>query len=268
MEKRRKVINNSLGNIKKTNCFISLDDIEKQIKNKRMDVVYDDSIVVIVDKRKSFLQIYYFLDEYDIDFINWEEIKNRLTTYKDIVINVVGKNISEKNIVAEKLGFSFYKKYVRKQFINKEKKKYRELMDVLIANQKDCEKIYDMLYSSFDVLSDDLVNKEELKDMINQNHVLKIEIQNEIQGVFLYEDTGVRSYARAICIAEKYRNNVLGYSLFAKYNNLHVDSTKIFSLWVDQANDDVLKLHNTFGYVEDGLENYIYVREKDDCCEK
>ena len=89
--------------------------------------------------------------------------------------------------------------------------------------------------------------------------VLKIDGQDKIAGVLLYEDTGVKSYARALCVSPDFRGGAVGYSLLAGYFNQHSeDRTKLFYLWVDEENKSVKKLHDRFGYQEDGLKDYIF----------
>ncbi|HCJ09050.1 MAG TPA: hypothetical protein DHV96_12040, partial [Lachnospiraceae bacterium] len=118
-----------------------------------------------------------------------------------------------------------------------------------------------LLYGSFDAKVSCLPSKEELMELIDKKWTLKICINNEIAGVLLFEDFGKKSYARVLCVKEEYRNNVIGYSLFAKYINMHINNIHLFYLWVDRDNREVLSLHDKFGYREDGLIDNIYIRK-------
>lgn len=253
------IILDALKNPGKSNCFMTFESIEEKCSDNRLEFVLFEGGVLAIEDKHFFNELYYFID--DIEKIDWESLSGKLDYYDNLVINYVNKEGHFDFRLAENLGFCFYRKYLRKRFVNKEPKKYRELMDVNYAEAEDCTTIYRLLYDVFDPIGDWLVNEIELKELIARNSVLKINIQQEIAGVFLFEDTGKTTYARTLCVNPKFQNNVLGYSLYAKYINDHIDDYKMFYLWVDAKNEGARKLHDNFGYKEDGLVNYIYVRK-------
>lgn len=260
----KKIIIDALGKPDKTNCYMSFGAIEKKINEEMLEVVWSNNIVFLVEKKKHYYELYYFLNDGLEYFSDWDAIKVQLNKYDKISLQTVNRSLDGACYIAEKLGFYHYKTYLRKQYINKMLHEYKESMNVDWAIEEDNEIILDLLYKTFDVLSDNLVDEFELASMIRGQQVLKIEIAGEIQGIIIFEDVGIKSYVRAICVSKNAQNKGLGYALLARYYNLHLDKTKLFYLWVDKDNKNAMKLYDKFGYRLDGLVNHIYTR-KDNC---
>lgn len=253
------IIKNSLGRPEKSNCILPLDVIKDGLEKHIIDVI-STTPLLLVEKKKKFSQLYYFFDE---DFrsmeMDFEKISDKLEKYGSLYADIVTKNGFEyKASFFQKTGLLPFKTYLRKNVINQHKK-YRELMETEYADLTDSEEIHELLQSSFDVMSDHIPEKNELDGLIVEKNVLKIDVQDKIAGVLLYEDTGVKSYARALCVSPDFKGGAVGYSLLARYFNQHSeDRTKLFYLWVDEKNKSVKKLHDRFGYREDGLKDYIF----------
>ncbi len=136
------------------------------------------------------------------------------------------------------------------------------MVETEFADDEDCSEIWDMLLKTFNPMCDRIPLQTELSKLIANKSVLKVSINNEIAGVLLFQDSKSKSYVRCLCVREEYQNSVIGYSLMAKYFNLHLDSgIKLIYLWVDSENESVRKLHDRFGFKEDGTRNYIFRRE-------
>ena len=143
----------------------------------------------------------------------------------------------------------------------KTEKKFREMLTPVFADVDDFDEIQRMLLDSFDVMCDHIPLSDELKGFLNERKILKIVIQKEIAGVLIFDDIGAQSYARCLCVSSKFQNGFVGYSLLAQYFNDRLESgVKFYYLWVDSNNESVKKLHDAFGYREDGLKNYIFKR--------
>lgn len=258
----KKVIIDALGKPNRTNCYMTFGELERKFGEKRLELVWSKDLVIFVEKKNRYYELYYFLNDGWEYFSDWDIIKVQLNKYDMISLQTVNRSLDGDCYIAEKLAFYYYKTYLRKQYINKTLQKYNESIDVDWAVEEDNRIILDLLYETFDVLSDNLVDEFELTRMIRGQQVLKIEIAGKIQGVILFEDVGVKSYVRAVCVAKSVQNKGLGHALLARYYNLHLDKTKLFYLWVDRDNKNAMKLYDKFGYKSDGLVNHIYIREK------
>lgn len=138
--------------------------------------------------------------------------------------------------------------------------KFEEYFTPEYAVPEDAEKILGLIYttSNFDPMADHLPTKKELDAMIAGKSVLKVEAPDGLAGILIFQDTGIKSYAAVLCIAENWKNNVIGYTVFAHYLNTHIDNTKHFYLWVDATNKPSIALHQYFGYRHDGVKNFIF----------
>lgn len=261
-ENRNEIILKAIGKPAYSNCFLAFGIVQEKINQGKMFVFCETDIVVLLEKKDGCYQFYYFLSQKEIPGTSWVNLKMQLEEYGPLKLELISK--SDKavyNTVVSNLNFSLYKTYLRKSFFcGNIIKPYREMLDTDTAKPEDVNYIYDMLMDTFDLISDYIFDKGELMDLILKGNILKIVLAGEIAGVLIFEDTKYTSYAKVLCINEKYRNNVIGYALFAKYINMHLSFIKLFYLWVDKDNHDVLGLHNKFGYKEDRLKDYIFVR--------
>lgn len=244
-----------------SNCFLMMDKIQRLYNQNRIQVYKNGNSVFLVEDVTTHFIIYFFCKkiedlEEDLNFTD-----TLTTSKKNAVISIIEKDIDfEKyNEIFKSSGLKFYKKFIRKSLKNSEEIKFRELMKAEIAAIEDVDRIFQLLNDTFDIISGHLPNQLELEKMIQDEEVLVVKIKGKVEGVLLFENIGVKSYARALCIDEEYRNNVLGYVLLVGYLNRHREGTNLFYLWVDSENKEVLGLHNKLGYKEDGLVEYIFV---------
>ena len=261
-ENRNEIILKAIGKPAYSNCFLTFEIVQEKINQGKILAFCEKDIVILLEKKEGCYKLYYFLSQKEILSTSWANLKVQLGKYEPLKLELVSKSDkATNNIVVSNLDFSLYKTYLRKSFsCDNKTKPYREMLDTEIAKSADVDYIYNMLLDTFDLISDYIFDKEELMNLVSNRSILKIVLAGEIAGVLIFEDTKYTSYAKVLCINEKYRNNVVGYSLFAKYINMHLNSTKLFYLWVDKDNHDVLGLHNQFGYKEDKLKDYIFVR--------
>lgn len=254
-----KIIAQTLGKKGLSNCYLSYDSILNKMDIGEMEWIVLDHMVVLIEDKHLFHNMYYFIENRENTEID-HALEEYLMKYNILAANVV-MNINEisPEVLMDKLGFGLYKKYVRKSMLGNLQKSYPEKLNPEFAQINELDEIYDLLYGIFDIVTDTLPTKEELWKFISNKQVLKISLNNEIAGVLLFEDKGCKSYTRAFCVKEKYRKCSIGYSLFAKYINMHLNSTKMFYLWADSENDYVHKFYEKFGYKNDGLIDYIYL---------
>jgi len=254
-KKSYQIIKDSIGRMDCSNCVESLDTILLGLEKGRIQA-YSTNPVILIEKKRGYNQLFYFLDK-NSPLSEWSQITEQFSNESLFADIVVKGKFNYENSIFYQLNLKPYKTYLRKSVKNFHKE-YRELLPIVYAEQEDCTAIDKMLTKTFDVMSDHIPEKEELKQLIEQKQVLMIKVQDTVSGVLLFEDIGIRSYVRCLCVSQEYQNNAMGYGLFTHYFNIHRDKTKLFYLWVDEANDSVKKLHHQFGYQEDGLRNYIF----------
>ena len=263
-EQTIKIIRSSINRIPYSNCIKSFDDIMHGFEQGGIDLLSGNNPVVLVERKKDFAQLYYFMDragDTPLD-AEWRKIKEKAAGYDPLYADITVRGDFEyKGSVFEKLGLKLFRVYLRTSCVNN-KKKFREFQKTgsTFANIDDLGRIQALIRKmpNFDVMSDHLPDDVELKQLLLNRNVMISEINGCIAGVHIFEDVGAKSYGRLTCIAEEFQDKIIAYSLVADYRNMHQD-TKIFYAWVDQENKRAKRFQTAlFGLKEDGVKNYIF----------
>lgn len=256
----KSVIKNATGNPLLTNCFFCYREVLSMIELKAVYIFYIKGNVFLVHRVGDLYKMYYFLGEADAlkEEGIWE-IRRELSVFTDLEAEFVARDHSHMPDVLEKLGFIFYKKYIRKQLVIRDQFIFEESRKVESANSADTDKIYNLLYETFDIMSDHLVSRAELRDFVREEQVLIVKSGKNVTGVLLFETHGKKSYLRALCVDSKFAGQGTGISLMANYIKRNMQSTKMFYLWVEDTNQVAKGLYEKLGYRDDGLKNYIYL---------
>ncbi|MCR4942702.1 MAG: GNAT family N-acetyltransferase, partial [Campylobacter sp.] len=124
------------------------------------------------------------------------------------------------------------------------------------ATNKHIKEIFELINKTFDEKTDYLPNIDELKALITRQEVFIIEINSIIAGVSIYEKKANKCYLRLYCVHENFRGKKLGTMLVSsapKYANS-------FYAWIDDKNEQSIRICTKMAYKNDGLKNYIFIR--------
>ena len=251
-------ISNSISHPELTNCMMSITEIKQKIERDQYKIINYDPLILI-ENHNSYTQVFYFLKDVTDAKTAANVFKDYTTERPPLYADITTKEEYRfDGTIFDIMGLRPYRTYVRKSVINKNLS-FRTMCDTEYAKLSDVTDINSLLVSQFDLMCDHIPDIDELTRLVNEQKILKISINNKIAGVLLFDDFGKRSYARALCVDPEYQNSFVGYSLLADYFKKHdEDKTRLFYLWVDEANDSVKKLHDRFGYKVDGMKNYIF----------
>ena len=207
------IIKGAIGRPNRTNCIEPFSSLQNKILANAYDVVSLNP-VVLIEKNPIFNRMFYFLSEKE-NLENFAYLNEKLDAYRNLYADITVRNVFlYEGSFFEHASFSPYRIYERKS-VKKTEKPYKELLPVSLAKVKDCDAIGSLLYSIFDMMCDHIPQIEELRNMLNDNEVLKIDIRGKIAGVLLFHDYGVQSYARCLCVAPEFQNGFVGYSFLA-----------------------------------------------------
>lgn len=256
-EEKYNIIKNSVCKKDRSNCLITYKELLSNINNGKYKIM-NSNPVILLELKGDYDLLYYFIDNDHPIGIPEEtlcSLNERDLIYSDITLR--DEFIYERSIF-QQLNMLPYRVYERKS-VNNEGKHYREMLNPQYAKESDLQDIYEMLIDNFDLMADHIPDKEELLRFIQNHNITCVYLKDKIAGVLIYEDQGVKSYIRALCVKNEFQNSAVGYSLMARYFNSYIDSNvRLFYLWVDSANTSVMKLHDYFGFQADGLKNYIF----------
>lgn len=254
------IIKKAIGNPYLTNCFLYYKDVLDMVDSKIIHVKCMEDIVVLVHEIGDIHKMYYCLKSVNV----WiekirRELNRELSVYPHLEAELVIRDGFRMPNVLEKLKFRFYKEYVRKQLIVQPGFVCKETKFVETANTADEDCIYELLYKTFDIMSDQLVSRKELSALIKSGQVLIVKKRENMAGVLLFETHGKKSYLRALCVDSNYTGQRVGVSLMANYIKRNIQYVKMFYLWVESTNEPAKRLYEKLGYQDDGLKNYIYL---------
>lgn len=259
-EDDKKIIRNAIGKPLRANCYLSYHEVQKKIMDGEMDIFSHKDIVVLVHKMRGMYKMYYFLnDSRRLSKNVYRDLYEEMLNYNILLTDIIARGENGRYDVVKNMGFNFYKKYFRLQLSVDKEKIFPLTEKAVFADETDCEEIYELLYSSFDVLSDHLLTKEELNHSLLFHQVIKICRDKKLAGVLIFEKYGVKSYLRALCVNPIYRSRDIGFSLVNSYIDIHRNESQSFYLWVESTNQNAIRLYEKFGYRHDGLIDCIYL---------
>ena len=259
-EDAKNILKGAIGNPLLTNCFLYYKDVLEMINADTIRVLCFSDIVVLVHETDEIQKMYYFLKNEDAQITNIiRKVRMELSVYPNLEADFVARNLQNQPDILRRLGFRFYKEYLRETRVVSAKISDQELNVVELAKMEDLVAIYNLLYNTFDIMSDHLVSQNELRVLLETGQVFKVNIDEKLAGVLLSETQGKKSYLRAICVENEFIGCGVGASLMYNYIKRNIHKTKMFYLWVESTNQRARKLYEKLGYKEDGLRNYIYI---------
>ncbi len=246
-----------------SNSFEPVSDITAGLTSGTFTAIHDSHPVILLKHCEGFCKVCYFLETQDLSGADWDSLAKNIRqasggvpVYGDITLK---GDFAFSGSVFDRLGMHPFRTYIRRS-MKTPAKPFREYMTIEYAVQEDAQSIYDLMYSTenFDPMADHLPTRSELDIMIYSRCVLKAVYKNELAGFNIFEDTGIKSYGAVLCVSQKFRDNIIGYSLDAHYINIHIENTEFFYTWVDKDNKPSIGLQNYFGYRDDGVNNFIF----------
>lgn len=185
---------------------------------------------------------------------NEADLSNLLKTIgSGCAINIPSRtNIDNwRNLLLEN-GFVFIGEYIRWVFNDLRKGDTQ----IKYATDKHCEQIFNLLYITFDKITDTLPNREELLNCIKNNEVIINEVDNKITGLLIYSIVNNVFYFK-----EWLDDNGTGISLFFNAFSIieKLGIKRVYS-WTNINNQISNKIHELMGGCRDGLKDYTFIK--------
>ena len=261
-EKGLELLAKYIGKPDKTNCYLSYPQLKSLLEGNDGQIKFGRKCIYFFVDKDDYIELYFFADNI-VDLLEEREYLQRiLPSDKNVIINIVsnGKQVGEYEHIMQGLGFSLYKKYLRKKRKIDISIEIPPQENVCLAEPADIDFMQEMIDETFDSISDQIPNRLELERMISNKQILKYVITDRLAGFLIYEHQGKKSYVRMLCTGGNFRGNGVGKSLLREYIKWEYNNVKLFYLWVDSQNEAALSLYSKEGYNADGLEQYIFIR--------
>ncbi len=240
-----------------SNVYITPSQLRDLIYAGKIKLYEDSNSYFLIERKLEYNQFFFIVAKI-------EALKRirELAKYTNVpnVISIVYNPAREKDYKKEfaDARIPFYKEYRRYSTVNPSKFPFKP-EGIKFAEKCNVMEILGLLYSSFDVYTDDLVTEEELRKFISNKQVMIKISQDILQGVLIFENMGATSYLRCLCVNVSYRRENIGKNLMKSYWNIQDKKIKRFTLWVFSENENAKRLYQSLGYREDGLINDSYV---------
>lgn len=242
--------------MKYSNCYFTLDEVSKMVKEKNVMAYESIEAFVLIVIEQEIANIFYMSNSWM--WLNFISVIDKFL-YKKVVHIVKKGDLIEKNEFLNS-GFRLYKEYIRLRKIGNEC--IEPHFDYRHASDEDYESIKKMIETSFEVIGDKIPSKEELIMFIAEKNIIVLEDSNIVQGFVIFEDKGKTSYIRMICVNKICRGMGIGKKLMLAYLFEHRHFT-VFTLWYRTDNKIALQMYKQFGYSDDNLVDYIFLKEKE-----
>lgn len=261
-EKILESLSNYIGKPNKTNCYLSYTQLKKLLETDNVQIKFGQKCTYIFIEKEDFIELLFFVQNIMDLFEERDFLKGILPLNKKVIISIIEKDKKndEHEKIMEGLGFSLYKKYIRKRLqVNDRKLEVPINESICFAEANDIHVIQSMINKIFDSISDQIPSREELEQMIFQRQVWKYTSMNSLKGFLINERQGKKSYLRMLCIGREYRGSGIGKRLLQEYIMNEYKYVDLFYLWVDGQNTRAIEMYEKQGYASDGLEQYIYI---------
>ncbi len=262
-EKEYDLISRKLGRSGYSNYYAGLSQMLSMIEQSLIKKWSFEGLICLLEDNNLFYRFYYIWDRKSLPSdTEVTQIYDLCEKNAPIVCDFINKNGNmEEDLLLRRLGFAPYKTYCRSCGLTP-RKTFRERMNIEFALDSDLENIYEMLYSTFDILSDHLPGRDELIEDIRNKGIYAARLHGELVGVLIYRDYNMKSHGVAICVKDDNKNTIVGYSLLARYVNDHRDVPMIDG-WIDCTNKESIRLNAYFGINLTNESNHIYKYSKE-----
>ncbi len=185
-------------------------------------------------------------------------------TYPDsiFVTDLIGNNDSVIKIceVFEKNGFTIRRKLrrmVRTTGLDQE-----QTLDPIVdyAKPEYVKQLQELLIENFDKYSEQIPTEDEILQKIENKQVLITTYQSKLTGCVIFDINGISSHLRYWVTLPAYRNQKIGSSLFRRAFH-ECRNTKRQTLWVDDKNENAIKIYSYYGFTFESLTDFIMIKK-------
>lgn len=225
---------------KLSNCYFFYDEIASWFDSKRAEFYLIDGCVFIFYKINGFYKFYYYVDKFD-DINLARELLNKYSLNSTVSLEFTTKNdkfLPQISQAAIACGFEFYARYVRLVYKNEigsviTDKTKEHLRSFDIATKADIDELLEIIHNEFDVVKDDLPERDELIRLLERGCVLVRRYDGKISYIQIYEYSKNTLYSKMTWIKKEYRK--------PKH------SVEFYSANVEFANSIIKKYHTGGG---------------------
>jgi ribosomal protein S18 acetylase RimI-like enzyme len=245
-----------------TNFFKTEKDIKSYITRSKIFYTLGSESFFLLIENDSFYNLF-FISTSNSQLSKDLSTFKKLINYKPIVVDIVTKDIfsSEKQVFEEN-DYENYTTLVRMSRLKYDPDIQTELNpNVILAKSEQIEEVFGLLYTNFDQKAEQLPDKVQVLEWINNNCIYTYMHESKIIGFIIFEIIGITLYLRYWFVNPGFRDRKIGSVLFSYF--LHSGKeTKRQLFWVLQSNENAIKRYKHFGFEAEKMFNYVMINKK------
>lgn len=236
-----------------TNFFPEQRKIEIWCSHNLLTLFETEDVAIFLKKNEDFIALMYCATNVDELFDAIALLPRGKTYVVDQIIDARTDSLIINRFIDA--GFNIRKSFVRMSKINSNPSSNEIFSDTCVY-ESDIPMLHRLLQSNFDKYSEQLPSLEELKDFVDEQHVIVKRIDDKIAGFIIYDQTPSTLYLRYWLVNHRYRNKGVGSYLFKEYTR-RGDMCKRHMLWVMDDNENAIVRYRHYGYSEENIKNYV-----------
>ena len=243
-------VNRHFGRTIVTNCFISRETYDSEIKNGTLYLEEFDGGVYILKKRDGYDVLYFYLD-------SPESTIAPITTDEDIVCEIPYRERDE-NIkkVSERFSeFGYDRLFTRVRLAKKAEPAEYPDEHITAADNRDFDEIISLLQASFDRRTGCIPTDEALREDIYAGRVL-VYRDGGVAGLLHYTDEKAVSEIRHVAVAEDRRGEGIASRLVQTYLS---DKSGRCRVWAREDYPAARRIYEKNGYQTDGMKSEVLI---------
>ena len=240
-----------------TNCYLMNDEVRKLIEQNKLYTEFQNGIVMILENRTFYWQLYYFLPK--------ELTERPLMFSEPVITEFIYNDVKNQEGINEtsclcKLGFTLGRE-IKRMRVMAEEAVIEPSLDVSIADIKDMNGIEQLIRSNFHPYFSRISNNVELLDDIKNNKLFVIRKEDNVAAVLYAESNKNFASIRQVAVANEYRKKGYASQLISFYHSFYRTKVRFFIHWVEKENIPAINLYGKFGYKFDGRHAEEYIIE-------
>jgi len=128
--------------------------------------------------------------------------------------------------------------------------------EVYCADESDGQAILNLLEASFDRYADQLPTLYEIEAAIAARQVLTVKSEGTLAALLFFETQGLTSTVRYWVVDPRFRSHRFGSAVMRHYL-VTQNAVRRFILWVMADNENAVLKYRHYGYVPDGLTDWV-----------
>lgn len=231
-----------------TNCFISKEEFERDIKNGNLFYDSYENVLLLFRKMEDYFKMNFYINDVT-DFIN--------LSYQDVIVcEVVSPPNCDYTPVVDFLNKSGMKqKTQRVRLINVNNNAGQEILNIEKGNLKDYDEIVKLFYENFDKYIGCIPSNDDIQlDIINKN-IYCYKEDNKVVGILQISNKNGVSLIKHLAVSSNYRRKGIAKSLVSQY----LLDTRNFKkyVWTGANNEVAQNTYFSVGYKADGYISYV-----------